>query len=169
MRNIMRRVIMVVTLAAVSGVTTGCGYAIRESLLSKAHTYADTKASWGGIPDGYSRVIILCPGDAVRDSISMLKNPWVHIDDTKGWGAVGPTTFIFVDLPAGKHSINDVSTNSKPVEFSVVPNDITYVKFDRDFKLISKEEAEPLLMKMRHNYKKPLPFDKQSNSDRICF
>ena len=167
----MSRSVMVIVLVAICVGATGCGLVLRDAYLNKAPTYADTKASWGKAPDGYGRVVILYPENIVNDSAGGLYGLRVKIDNNKVEGAVGSKAFIFVDLPVGKHSFGHgggAMFAPKPVEFSI-GEDITYIKFDRGYTLISKEEAEPLLEKMRHNYKKPLPFDKQQNTDRICY
>jgi hypothetical protein len=140
------------------------GSAIHDREVNKFSKYSETKASWGPVPGGYGRVVIFFEKWGVFPSGFGSQSFLVKIDQLPKT-EFADQTFIFIDLPAGKHSISYTIKGSlswtTPKEFEVLPGEIKYI---RPWKTMTNQEAEAQLESIRHFYKQPLPFDKQGES-----
>jgi hypothetical protein len=172
MKGTIRNVAAIGMLAAMSIGSAGClqtmGASMHDNVIKKFPTYAQTKAVWGAVPEGYGRVVVFFPRLALGgitpggygygwSLIKLDKSAQTHVVDQ---------TFVFVDLPAGKHSVSlggGVILGPAPLEFDVKPDETMYIHASR-LKIVPSQEAEPLLEDLRHGYQKPLPFDKQEKS-----
>lgn len=148
---------------------------MHNSAMDKLPTYFETKQAWGQIPDGYGRVVVFYPG------ISSIKRIASSAITVVGVGGVALSfkinniytkglflfdqTFLFLDLPAGSHSIKFRGQifASKPVLFEVIPKGITFIMINNDGSILEmkRDQAEENLTTICHKYKVPLPFNKQ--------
>ena len=142
-----------------------------DNAVKKFPTYAETKTAWGAVPDGYGRVVIFYPriplGGIAPGGFGFAAN-WIKVNKLAQTPVVDQT-FVFVDLPTGKHSISlggGVIFGPAPLVFDVIPGEIMYI--DAHLKIVTSQEAEVLLENTHHSYQKPLPYDKQEKSaDRV--
>ena len=154
---------------------TGClqvvGAKVHDDAVKKFPTYVETKAAWGTVPDGYGRVVIFLPrllAGGIGPGGFGYDVRWIKVDKLAETPVVDQT-FVFVDLPTGKHSISlggGVIFGPAPLVFDVIPGEIMYI--DAHLKIVTSQEAEVLLENTHHSYQKPLPYDKQEKSaDRV--
>jgi len=165
MKFTIRGVVMLGILTMMSLNLWGCvmaaiGSSMHDKDISTFPTYAETKAVWGAIPDGYGRVVIFFEklGAYGKGSETYV----IKVDQLPKTQLVDQT-FVFIDLPAGKHSIvQEFWPFSRTWDVDVQPGEISYKSFGG--KNLSKEFAETQLENIRHYYRQPLPFDKQGAS-----
>jgi hypothetical protein len=171
MKGSIRNLVTFGMLTAISIGSAGCYQLTRASVhdkvISKFPTYAQTKASWDPVPEGYGRVVIFCP----RNTASWLGPGgtgyivlWIKVDKLDETPLVDQT-FVFIDLPAGEHSIRlggDLVYSPVPLVFEVITGEFIYI--NAGLKLVPDKEAQPLLKNIHHSFQKPLPYDKQQKS-----
>lgn len=85
--------------------------------------------------------------------------------------SIGNQTFIFADLQEGKHTITvknrSILVENIIFEIQVRQGDTYYIKIKHGymvaegFEKVSKEKALGEISNLHHNYKIPLPFNKQ--------
>jgi hypothetical protein len=164
MKDVMRNVVVFGILIAVSIGLGGCGFMLQDMVLNGYPTYAETKTAWGTIPPEYGRVVIIYPQNVTEQAVVGLisLSGTIKVDgmpERQIGVPIGPKTFVFADLPAGKHSLYGLHKDVK--EFDVPAGEVSYI--DVKGCSMNSQEAELLLKKMHHNFKKALPFEKQIN------
>ncbi len=168
MKDSVRNAVIFAMLTVMSIGSAGCYQMTRSSQHDKAvkkfPTYAQTKAAWGAVPEGYGRVVIFFPRDIeswLSPGGSGYTVIWIIVDKLPETPVVDQT-FVFIDLPAGEHPVRlggSVVYGPK-LEFEVKPGEIKYI--NPNLKLVPGNEAEPLLKNIRHSYQEAIPYDKQS-------
>lgn len=131
--------------------------------VSKFPTFAETEAAWRPIPAEHGRVVVF-----VHGGIDVL-GIRVGFEDGKNVFLLNKT-FVFIDLPAGKHSmklLGMILIGPEPVEFVVAPGDITYLRVAGRKNPLDAKEAQAFLPVVHHRYRLPLPFDQQDKSAEI--
>jgi hypothetical protein len=168
----MRKAALLGLLAMISICSSGCFQAMGEASYDKAVAgfpkYAETRATWGTVPSGCGRVVLFV------DKIGM--NPFnpvagsgctLFIYEVDGTAKVKlpDGIFVFIDLPAGKHSFKCYPVGSlyhgSPTEFDVPVGQVIYI---RPSGVVSSQEAASRLENSYHLFKKPIPFDKQDKA-----
>jgi len=144
------------------------GEAAHDNAVEKFPAYAQTKAAWGEIPAGHGRVVLFIEKSGVNPFMlagSGFDSFAFEIDSSKKVDVVDQV-FVFIDLPAGKHTVNSFyggyPHQKKPEQFEVLPGETKYI--GGDLKSVASEEAERKLDSIYHNFEKALPFDKQEAS-----
>ena len=149
--------------------TSGCfqmiGASMHNSAVKKFPTYDDTKAAWGPIPPDHGRIVIFYPriamGGVMPGGIGGA-GVGIKIDNIRG-GLIDQT-FVFIDMPAGKHVLSytgGIIFGPDPTEFNIVPGEVTYLRALGKTNPMDIKEAETLLADIYHYYRLPLPYDKQ--------
>jgi hypothetical protein len=174
MKTLVRYVPMVGMLIMLTFVSSGClglMYASpgdHDKAVAQFPTYAETKVAWGNLPEGYSRTVIFFPRYSAKVAANIAlgfggySTFIIKIDDMDRIPIVDQT-FVFIDLPVGKHSIS-CGGGSKPIEFDSINGEVKYIKLDRSLSVVTSEEAETLLVNMHHSFKEPLSCNKQNKS-----
>lgn len=149
-------------LISLSGCYFGLPKLIHDSAVKKFPTYAETEASWEPLPAGYSRIVAFLNGGI--DPTILLG---VVFDNEKN-GSLSDKTFVFIDLPAGQHSMkltgDLIFGLPKPIDFNTVAGEITYIRVNGRKQLLGSKEVQRYLGDIHHCYRLPLPFDKQAKS-----
>jgi hypothetical protein len=145
---------------------TGCfnlaPVVIHNSDVKKFPSYADTEKEWGVVPEGMGRVVIFRPHES--NVLSFLTygsgNVIFKIDDKKNKAYLQDQNFAFIDLPEGRHLFHLRYHVDGKREFDIKSGEIIYINVGK-FKIMNRQEAEPLLAEVHHLFMLPLPFDKQ--------
>lgn len=154
---------------------TGCfqmmGESAHDNAVKNFPTYAETKAEWGNVPDGYGRVVLFVEKVGMNPFGGFGYMDFVYEVNDASKTIMTDQTFVFIDLPAGKNSFKCYPQGSfshgKPIEFEVLPGQITYIRGSKE---VTSQEAETLLGDIRHFFRKPLPFNKQEKSaEKVTF
>jgi hypothetical protein len=170
MKGMMRRVVLIGMLTAISIGSGGCfqvmGQMAHDDAVKNFPTYAQTKAAWGAVPEGYGRVVFFINKLGMNPFTPVAGSGYVcfaYEVDAFPKILMIDQTFVFIDLPAGRHSIgvgNVASERLTPTEFDLLPGEIKYI--NGNLKTVPSQEAEKQLEKIHHNFQKALPFNKQS-------
>jgi len=175
MKVAMKNVVMIGMLMAMSICLTGCfqmmGESAHDNAVKNFPTYAETKAEWGTVPDGYGRVVLFVEKVGMSPFGGFGYMDFIYEVNDASKTIMTDQTFVFIDLPAGKNSFKCYPPGSfyhgKPIEFEVLSGQITYI---RGSKGVTSQEAETLLENIHHFFRKPLPFDKQGESaEKVTF
>ena len=173
MKTVIRNMIVIIILTAMSISLAVCfqmmGEAAHDKTVKDFPTYAETKAEWGAVPDGYVRVVLFIEKLGINPFAPVSGSGYTsfiyEVDDFPNVRMIDQT-FVFIDLPAGKHFFNcypiGSSYQGKTTEIDITTGEIMYI--NAGLKTVSSQEAEKQLEKIHHNFKRTLPFDKQSKS-----
>jgi hypothetical protein len=178
MKAAVNRIVLIGILTAIIIGSGGCfqmmGEAAHDKTVKEFPTYTETKAAWGTVPDGYGRVVLFIEKLGINPFSPVSGSGYtsfIYEVDSSVQTGMPDQTFVFIDLPAGKHFFNcypvGSSYHGKPTEFDVIAGKTMYI--NAGLKMATGREAENQLEKMHHNFKNALPFDKQSKSAKSAW
>jgi hypothetical protein len=164
----------------------GCTAIARDMAITELPTYSATAAAWGKPAPGQGRVVVLYPrlpaggfgpiaGAGGGEGLVTLT-----MDDGKYTTHVPDEIFVFIDVPAGAHTVSTklygggiigqtMMADTQRTSFTLAPGETKYLKVVNTQLerappvLVGRAEAEAALAGMRHRWKTPLPFNQQTD------
>ena len=140
-----------------------------NSVLSTYPTFKETETSWPEISEDSGRLVIYW---STAENKGFGERAIVYGEvtiDTSIPGRIGNQTFIFIDLDVGDHTIEFnrqgplFSTIRDTTSITISQREIVYVEIvdDNYIYSVAPAFARESLKESHHNYKTPLPFNKQ--------
>ena len=139
--------------------TTGCMQMIMDAGRSSKPTYQETVSEWPEIQAGEGRVVIYWPPPKPFREVMN-----ISVDGEKDKStALYYKTFIFIDLKAGKHIVQQASWGKRKevANFDLQPGETVYVRLGDAPGIATSDDLIPQQHEIYHHFKKPLPFNVQ--------
>ena len=153
---------------------SGCTMLIADAVVGSYPTYQTVSAEWPAIKEGHGRVFIYFPRQGMKSfnplGVGGLMVVPIVIDENIET-TVGDRTFVFADLPQGKHVVSFKGpyrwSEKKSVEIDMLAGKVTYIELNHNYmndtppRIVDEAEALIALKSLHHNYKLPLPCNEQ--------
>jgi hypothetical protein len=154
---------------ALSGCVQLATVGAHDSAVQGFPNFAETRGAWGPIPPGHGRVVMFYPRVPTIGTVisgSLCGNPLgLKVDESPG-PVIGDQLFVFVDLPAGRHTFyyRGLIAGPGPTDVDIQAGQIAYLRVGGKVTPMAEADAAPLLAQVRHLYRKPLPYNRQEKS-----
>ena len=155
----------------------GCTAIVHDAVVNAFPEYGVTMRSAPQLPPGNGRVVIFYPRLPMAgfNPVPLSGGGYATVKviiDKMEQTSVGDQTFVFIDLPAGRHTVSytrgGLLANTYDAPFDVRAGRTTFVEIISEqfeqgpAKVVSSDEALKLLANTHHNFKEPLPFNQQT-------
>ncbi|MDY6990798.1 MAG: hypothetical protein SWQ30_22375 [Thermodesulfobacteriota bacterium] len=139
--------------------TTGCMKMILDPSRSRNMTFEETASAWPAIQKGEGRVVIYWPPPKPFREVMNIS---IDGEKDKSTG-LNYKTFVFIDLKAGKHIVEQSSWGKKTevANFQLQPEDTVYVRVGDSPGIVTPTDVMAHRYDINHYYKKALPFNAQ--------
>lgn len=159
----------------------GCTAMIHDAVVDTYPSYAEAMKAAPALPSGYGRIVVYYPrlpaaglgsGGAGIQTVTVDKTEKTH---------VGDQTFVFIDLPAGPHSVSNVAagggmfSTSYDTSVQLKAGETLFVELVAEVldrqppKVVPADQAQQKLADVRHNYKLAMPFNQQPRGSSRAF
>jgi len=147
----------------------GCGAIIQSATYGSFPTFAETEKLWPPLGADKGRVVIYMPRAGILRDIGVVPPVRKVTVDNRHVSPLYATGFIFIDLKPGEHRVAYLGNwfITKGLGVSVAGKETKFVRIrwaeilvPRP-QLVAEQEARRDLQKIRHDYRKPLPFTRQ--------
>lgn len=169
--NMLKSLFIILGIALIFSLA-GCGAMIHNAVLKSATSFNDVEQKWPPIKKNEGRVVVYYPrlpaagfsivGGGGYDSRRVTV-------DNKYKASLMDQTFMFIDLDVGKHSViyKGHMYKKKKIDFDLSEDEIKFIKItwtqtkSPPPEIVPEKKARKELLNIKHNFKKPVPFDSQ--------